>query len=146
MDDTCILQGMERVACFIDDILITGMDDEDHLRRLQEVLERLRQHGIVVKKKKNTHFFGESVKYLGHRVDKHGLHTVPEKVRAIVEAPHPKTAQELTSFFGLLNYYSKFIPNLASLIHPLNKLLKHGVKWELSESCVTAIEMAKVHV
>ena len=75
-------------------------------------------------------------------MDKHGLHTVPEKVRAIVEAPHPKTAQELTSFFGLLNYY-KFIPNLASLIHPLNKLLKHGVKWELSESCVTAIEMAK---
>ena len=48
MDD--ILQGMERVACFIDDILITGMDDEDHLRRLQEVLERLWQHGIVVKK------------------------------------------------------------------------------------------------
>ena len=48
MDD--ILQGMERVACFIDDILITGVNDEDHLRRLQEVLERLRQHGIVVKK------------------------------------------------------------------------------------------------
>ena len=56
MDDTCILQGMERVACFIDDILITGMDDEDHLRRLQEVLERLRQHGIVVKKRK-MHIF-----------------------------------------------------------------------------------------
>ena len=51
-----ILQGMERVACFIDDILITGMDDEDHLRRLQEVLERLRQHGIVVKKRK-MHIF-----------------------------------------------------------------------------------------
>ena len=45
-----------RVACFIDDILITGMDDEDHLRRLQEVLERSWQHGIVVKKKKNAHF------------------------------------------------------------------------------------------
>ena len=37
-----ILQGIERVACFIDDILITGVDHEDHLRRLQEVLERLR--------------------------------------------------------------------------------------------------------
>ena len=80
--------------------------------------------------------------YLGHRVNKHGLHTVPEKVR---EAPHPKNVQELTcrSFLGLLNYYNKFIPNLASLIHPLNKLLKHGVKWEWSENCVTAIEIAK---
>ena len=76
-------------------------------------------------------------------MDKHGLYTVQEKVRAIVEAPHPKTVQELTSFLGLLNYYNKFIPNLAPLIHLLNKLLKHGVKWEWSESCVTAIEMAK---
>ena len=94
-------------------------------------------------KKEKCTFLGESVKYLGHRVDKHGLHTVPEKVRAIVEAPHPKTVQELTSFLSLLNYYSKFIPNLASLIHPLNKLLRHGDKWEWSENCVTAIEMAK---
>ena len=45
-----------RVACFIDDILITVMDDEDHLRRLQEVLERLQQHGIVVKRRK-MHIF-----------------------------------------------------------------------------------------
>ena len=65
--------------------------------------------------------------YLGHRVDKHGLHTVPEKVR---EATHPKNVQEnkYRSFLGLLNYYNNFIPNLASLIHPLNKLPKHGVK------------------
>ena len=95
----------------------------------------------MVKKEKCT-FLGESVEYLGHKVDKHGLHTVPEKMRAIVEAPHPKTVQELVSFLGLLNYY-KFNPNLASLIHPLNKLLKHEVKWEWSESYVTAIEMAK---
>ena len=94
-------------------------------------------------KEEKCTFLGESVKYLGHRVDKHGLHTVPEKVRAIVEAPHPKTVQELGLFLGLLNYYNKFIPNLASLIHPLNKLLKYGVKWEWSGSCVTAIEMAK---
>ena len=61
-------------------------------------------------KKEKCTFLGESVKYLGHRVDKHGLYTVPEKVRAIVEAPHPKTVQELTSFLTLLNYYSKLIP------------------------------------
>ena len=76
-------------------------------------------------------------------MDKHGLHTVPEKVRAIVKAPHPKTVQELGSFLALSNYYNKFIPNLASLIHPLNKLLRHGDKCEWSENCVTAIEMAE---
>ena len=36
----------------------------------------------------------------------------------------PTNIQELRSFLGLLNYYGKFIPNLATLIHPLNELLQ----------------------
>ena len=39
-----ILQGMDKVACFIDNILITGTDDADHLERLEEVFKRLDQN------------------------------------------------------------------------------------------------------
>ena len=137
-----ILQGIDKVTCFIDDILITGKNDEDHLKRLQLVLERLKTHGIVLKREKCL-FMGESVEYLGHRIDCNGLHTTSEKLKAILEAPPPRNVQELRSFLGLLNYYNKFIPNLASIIHPLNNLLKHNVKWAWSNSCVLAMEAAK---
>ena len=43
-----ILQGLHHVQCYIDDILVTGADDEVHLRNLEEVLTRLRTHGIRV--------------------------------------------------------------------------------------------------
>ena len=70
----------------------------------------------------------ESVEYLGHIVDAQGLHATPEKLQAIEEAPAPEDVNQLRSFLGLLNYYGKFIPNLASIIQPLNALLRKDTK------------------
>ena len=63
-----ILQGIPKVFCYIDDILITGADDREHLSNLAEVLERLEVHGIKLKKVK-CKFLAEAVEYLGHKVD-----------------------------------------------------------------------------
>ena len=106
-----ILQGVTGVICYIDDILVTGSDDEKHLEGLGEVLKRLKQHGLVLQQNKCL-FMQESVEYLGHIVDAQGLHATPEKLQAIEEAPAPEDVNQLRSFLGLLNYYEKFIPNL----------------------------------
>ena len=90
---------------------------------LEEVLVRLRDHGIRVKSSKCT-FFQDSMEYLGHKITSEGLHTTTKKVDAVRLAPAPKNQRELRSFLGLLHYYGKFMPNLATLIHPLNSLLK----------------------
>ncbi len=42
-----ILQGMNNVICYIDDILVTGGTEAEHLSNLEEVLKRLREHGLV---------------------------------------------------------------------------------------------------
>ena len=60
-----ILQGIPPVICYIDDILVTRADDEDHLQNLAEVLRGLQLHGIRMKKSKR-HFMETSVVYLGH--------------------------------------------------------------------------------
>ena len=44
-----ILQGIPHTVCYIDDILVTGDTEEEHLRNLEEVLRRLQHHGIRVK-------------------------------------------------------------------------------------------------
>ena len=51
--------------------------------------------------------------------------------------------QELRSFLGLVNYFGKFVPNLASIAGPLNNLLKQGVKFEWSKSCQKAFDTLK---
>ena len=132
-----ILQGIPGVVCYIDDILVTGETKEQHLDRLEQVLRRLHEYGLRLKLKK-CDILKPAVEYLGHGVDEQGLHALQSKVKAIVEGPEPKNVQELPSFLGLLNYYSKFIRNLASILHPLNRLLQQDVKWKWSKECSKA--------
>ena len=44
-----VLQGIPNVVYYIDDILITGKSDDEHLKNLTEVCERLQKCGIRVK-------------------------------------------------------------------------------------------------
>lgn len=137
-----ILQGLSHVQCYIDDIIITGSNEEEHLCNLEEVLKRLSEYGIRVKQEKCA-FFKDTVEYLGHQISSDGLHTAPKKVEAIQAAPVPKNTQELRSFLGLLHYYGKFIPDLASIVHPMNQLLQAGSAWRWTDKCDQAFALAK---
>ena len=117
-------------------------DDADHLNNLAAVLQRLQQHGLRLKLPK-CDFMKPTVDYLGHLIDSEGLHATSEKLKAIVDAPTPKNITELRSFLGLLNYYGKFLPNLSTLLHPLNNLLRHDCKWKWTTECEKAFQQAK---
>lgn len=119
-----------------------GASKEDHLHNLEEVLSRLQEYGIRVNSSK-CGFLQSSVEYLGHIIDSEGLHTSPKKVKAIQEAQTPQNQQELRSFLGLLHYYRKFIPNLATVLHSLNELLKKGTSWKWTKDCAKAFKQAK---
>ena len=95
------MQGLSQVAVYIDDILVTGSSTEEHLKNLDIVMERLASAGVTLKKSKCV-FLSQSVEYLGHVIDKDGLHPSQEKVRAIQQAPEPRNVTELKSFFGTI--------------------------------------------
>ncbi|KAI4884333.1 hypothetical protein NFI96_019150 [Prochilodus magdalenae] len=86
--DDQVLLGLHNVHCFLDDILVTGTDDVQHLKNLGVVLHRLEEFGLRVQQEK-CEFFKSSLEYLGHTIDAAGLHKSPDKVRAIVDAPAP---------------------------------------------------------
>ena len=123
-----ILQNIFKAMCYIDD-MITGSDDTEHLATLNQVLERLEKHNIKVNLKK-CHFLAKSVKYLGHLIDVEGKHALTDKLDAVKNAPVPRNVPELQSFLGLLNYYSMFLPNIATLLLPLNELLQLKHHWK----------------
>ena len=137
-----ILQGIPGVKCYIDDILVTGANDQEHLQNLEQVLERLSLQGMRLKKSKCS-FLMPSVDYLGHRVDATGLHPSDEKLEAVLKAPTPKNLKELRSFLGLINYYGAFIPNLSSFLQPLHTLLQKDQRWKWTTACDQAFQAAK---
>jgi hypothetical protein len=113
-----ILAGLENVMCFIDDILVTGNTEWDHLKTLEEVLQKLDKHNVRLNKTQ-CQFMKSEVTYLGHTVSANGIQPIQNKVEAIRKAPPPVNLTELQSFLAALQYYAKFVPNLSTILHSL---------------------------
>ena len=137
-----LLQGIPHVSVYLDDILVTGASETDHLRNLAEVLQRLSSAGMRLKRSK-CRFMLPEVEYLGHRISKNGLHPTKEKVRAISDAPMPTNVTQLKSFLGIVNYYSKFLPSLSSTLAPLYRLLQKRTRWSWGPDQIKAFVEAK---
>nr|XP_018907427.1 PREDICTED: uncharacterized protein LOC109037282 isoform X3 [Bemisia tabaci] len=97
-----------------------------HRSNQAKVLDRLEKIGIKLNRPK-CQFFLDSVEFLGHRIDQHGLHKLDKHVNAIVNAEKPQNADELRTFLGKVTYYHSFIPDLSTITHPLREILKHKI-------------------
>ena len=86
----------------------------------------------------------ESVIYNGHLVNETGIRPTEDKLEAVRKAPTTKSTTELRSYLGLINYYGKFMPNLSSVLAPLNDLLKKGAKWTWKKKQEEAFKRTKV--
>ena len=137
-----LLNGLTGVRFYLDDIIITGKSTEEHLNHLPRLLEWLQDKGFRLKKDK-CHFLQSSVEYLGHVIDTNGLHTTPTKQQAIAEARAPTNTSELRSFLGLVNYYGRFLPNVSTTLHPLNRLLQKRAAWVWFKKCKEAFQAIK---
>jgi len=72
-----VLQGIPGITCYIDDILVSGKDEKQHLQILEEVFRRLEEHGFRFKQEK-CEFFTQSVEYLGHAIDQEGFRSLSQ--------------------------------------------------------------------
>ncbi len=116
---------------------------EDHLLNLETVFRRLSERNLRVNPDK-CKFFQERVEYCGHGISAAGLYKTKAKIDAVMEAPRPTNVSELRGFLGMVNYYHKFLPNLAMVLHPLTEMLREdGRSWAWSESCDKAFLEAK---
>ena len=105
-------------------MIISGKTDEEHLANLNAVLEHLEKFGLRANMDK-CEFFKEQVSYCGHIISEEGLKKSPDKVKAIRNAPRPENISQLRSFLGLVNYYRSFLPNLSTVLGPLNEVKFH---------------------
>jgi len=88
-----VLQGIPMVVCLVQDISISGKDDQEHLSNLDEVLTRLESAGLRLKLSKCP-FVKPIFEYLGYWIDGQGLHAITKKVEAIRHAPPLENQQQ----------------------------------------------------
>eukprot|EP00731_Ephydatia_muelleri_P015743 Em0009g167a len=137
-----VTQGLQGTACYMDDLLITGHNKEEHLKNLEAVLKRIEEYGFRIRKEKCL-FLQDSVEYLGHIIDKLGVRPSPSKVEAILKAPKPENQMQLRSFLGGVTYFGKFIAQLSELSAPLNRLLRKDVPWNWDKAADEAFNKMK---
>ncbi|XP_064622558.1 uncharacterized protein LOC135484804 [Lineus longissimus] len=123
-----ILEGLDGVLVEIDDILVYGMDQQEHDRRLHAVLNRLMESGVTLNGPK-CEISKEKLLYLAHILDSEGIRPDPRKIKAVQDFPEPNNVPELRRFLGMITYLGRFIPNLASKTEPLRCLMSKKNSW-----------------
>ena len=111
------------VMAYIDDIVIATETVEDHLVRIREVLECLREAGFKMRAAK-CDFMRTETKYLGRIVSAEGIKPDPDAIAKVNSWIAPRSKEELQSFLGFANYYREFVPFFAEKSEPMNALLR----------------------
>eukprot|EP00795_Rhopilema_esculentum_P001442 gene1442-biopygen10090 len=139
-----VLHGLEWKLClvYIYDVIVFASSFEEHLARLQLVLDRLRMANLKLKPSK-CHFAKTLVNFLGFVVSAEGVSPDPAKIDAVKSYPTPTCVKDIRSFLGLANYYRRFVQGFAKIASPLNMLTRKGIPFVWSSACENAFHLLK---
>lgn len=132
----------EFILVYLDDILIFSETLEEHWEHLRVALQRLKDAKLYGRLHK-CEFLKDRIEYLGFEVSGEGVHTSPEKIKAVIEWPTPSSVKDVRSFLGLASYYRKFIRGFSEIARPLTDLTKKGKKWCWNEATENAFVRLK---
>ena len=94
----------EKVAVFIDNIMVATEIKEEHDEIVEKVLRRLEENDLFVKPEKCVWKVRE-VGFLGVIIGKDGVRMEKEKVQGVIEWPVPRNMKDIQKFLVLANYY-----------------------------------------
>ena len=145
-----IYKKKKGVVVYLDDIIISTEIYEDHVDLVRAVLRRLKTERFYIKKEK-CQLLTKELKILGHIVTPQWLRAVPNKITNTMKIERSRHRQALQAFIGIVNYLSKFCPNLASHAAILTDLQGSTAKWmwgptyeEVFNQCKALIKSDKI--
>ena len=138
------MKGLTRqsLMIYLDDIIVFSQTEVQHIERLTQVFERLREANLKIKVNKSS-LFQKQVKYLGHVISAEGISTDPDKIKAIQNIKTPVNTKDIKSLLGMAGYYRKFIQDYATIVQPLTRLLKKKVPYLWTEECAKSLNTLK---
>ena len=120
-----VIKALERIAAYLDDIIVFDPDLTDHVANIRALFGRLRKHNL--KRSPAKAKIGATIAdFLGHTISAGSYSPNTDKVAALTRMPMhiPTDKEQVRSFLGGVNYYGNFLPNLSRRLRPINALLK----------------------
>ncbi|CAC5416352.1 Transposon Ty3-G Gag-Pol polyprotein,Transposon Ty3-I Gag-Pol polyprotein,Retrovirus-related Pol polyprotein from transposon 297,Retrovirus-related Pol polyprotein from transposon 17.6 [Mytilus coruscus] len=139
-----LLHGLQWQICliYLDIIIVFSYDFEEHMSRLDTVLNRILESGLKLKPEK-CELLKSEVTFLGHVISDKGIRPNPDNTVKILSWPVPKTVPEVQQLLGMGSYYRRFIKDLSAMVKPLTDLTKKSKSFEWTEECQIAFEKLK---
>ena len=110
----------EKVATFVDDVLVGTEIEEGHDEIVEEILRRLEENNLYIKPEKCV-WKVRKIGFLGVVIGPNGIEMEEEKVDGMLSWLEPKNVKDVRKFLGLVNYYRRFIKDFAQVTRPMNK-------------------------
>jgi len=132
----------EKVAVFIDDVIVATETEEGHDEIVEEVLRRLKENDLFVKPEKYVWKIRE-VGFLEVIIGEDGVRMEKEKVQGVIEWLVPRSVKDMQKFWGLANYYRQFVKDFAKIVKPLHEMTRKETKWSWGERQQRAFEELK---
>ncbi|MBW0556660.1 hypothetical protein O181_096375, partial [Austropuccinia psidii MF-1] len=124
------------------DIMVFSSSEEEHIKRVSSVLQRLRDNNLFAKASKCV-FHISNVEYLGYVVSSNGLKMDSSKVQKILNWPQPKNLKPFPYFLGFAKLYRCFIKNYTKKITSLTSLLKEDSPFIFNEEALSQFQSLK---
>ena len=102
----------DKIGIYLDDMLVFTDDPYEHLKVLEEVFQKHREVGLMLKPSK-TFLLQLEVEYLSHQLSLNGIAMIPSLQHKVTSWPSPISKQELIHMLGVFGCYSTFVPNFA---------------------------------
>jgi len=117
----------EKVAAFVDDVLVGTETEKGHNEIVEEILRRLEENNLYVKLEKCV-WKVRKIEFLGVVIKPNGIEIKEEKVEGVLSWPVPKTVKDVRKFLGLANYCRRFIKDFVRVARPMNMLMRKDEK------------------
>lgn len=137
-----ILKDIPGVQNYLDDLIVYGKTLQEHDQNLHTFLQKLKEAGLVLNDNM-CHFRKPSLRFLGHVITADGILPDQEHIDARTKAPPPSDAVTLRSFLGLVSWYSKFLPNFATVVAPMRDCANNKDTFKWSSEAQNSFEEVK---
>ena len=140
-----VLNGLQWQSCliYLHDVIVFSDNFNDHMKRLETVLDRMSKAGLKLKPEK-CQLSRKEVTFLGHVVSEKGVQPNRDNIAKLLAWPTPKTVTEVRQDLGMGGYYRRFIKDFSILVRPLTDLTKKSKAFTWTDECNKAFERLKL--
>lgn len=129
-------------VCYIDDLLCFSKSFSEHIRHLELLFQAIKTEGLRLKFSKCI-FAADSVKFLGHIIQNNLVRPLKDNLISIKNFPTPRTRKNVRQFLGKINFYHKYVPNIAIKLEPLHNLLRKEQIFNWTKECQESFDAMK---